>query len=204
MSDIVCVTNRKLCQEDFLERIEKIAKVNPKGIILREKDLEQTETYADLAKAVLEICNKYHTPCILHSFVEVAKKLNCNAIHLPFPLLLTLSENDRSKFKILGASCHSVEEAKEAQELGCTYIIVGHIFETDCKKGLKGRGLEFLQEVCEAVSIPVYAIGGIDVHNINEVRKIGASGACIMSGLMTCEEPSRYLTNLEEQNNDIS
>lgn len=205
MSDIICVTNRTLCKENFLERIEKIAKEHPKGIIFREKDLsEQTETYAELAKEVLAICDQYHTPCILHSFVEVAKELNCNAIHLPFPTLRRLSEKDRRYFTVLGASCHSVEEAKEAQRLGCTYIIVGHIFETDCKKGIAGRGLSFLQEVCEAVSIPVYAIGGITTKNINEVRKAGAAGACIMSGLMTCEEPDKYLAKLEEQTNDIS
>lgn len=205
MSDIICVTNRALCKEDFLERIEKIAREHPKGIILREKDLsEQTEIYAELAKEVFAICNQYHTPCILHSFVEVAKELNCSAIHLPFPTLQRLSEKDRRYFTVFGASCHSVEEAKEAQRLGCTYIIVGHIFETDCKKGIAGRGLSFLQEVCKAVSIPVYAIGGISAKNINEVRKAGAAGACIMSGFMTCEEPSRLINFLEEQTNDIS
>lgn len=214
MSDIICVTNRKLCKENFLERIEKIAKENPKGIILREKDLpeqnaipknsvlvkEETtaETYEALAKEVLAICDQYHTPCILHSFVEVAKELNCRAIHLPFPILQTLSEKDRRNFTILGASCHSVVEAKEAQRLGCTYIIAGHIFETDCKKGSKGRGLHFLQEVCESVAIPVYAIGGIHAQNINEVRNAGATGACMMSAFMTCEEPGRLLAQLEE------
>ena len=60
---------------------------------------------------------------------------------------------------------------------------------TDCKKGLEGRGLGFLRDVVEAVSIPVYAIGGITPENINDVRNIGASGACIMSSSMTCKSP---------------
>ena len=76
---------------------------------------------------------------------------------------------------------------KEAQDLGCTYITAGHIFLTDCKKGLPGRGLPFLEEICKTVRIPVYAIGGISSQNIESVRKTGAAGACIMSGFMRCK-----------------
>ena len=84
------------------------------------------------------------------------------------------------------SSAKIIEEAKEAERLGCTYITAGHIFLTDCKKGLPGRGLTFLQNICENVSIPVYAIGGISNENINDVRQTGAAGACIMSGFMKC------------------
>ncbi len=197
MSDILCVTNRKLCKEDFLIRIEKIAKENPKGILLREKDLP-VEEYKDLAKSVLEICQKYNTTCIFHSFADVAKELKHTAMHLPLPLLRILKEEDKSRFSILGASCHSVEEAEEAECLGCTYIIAGHIFETDCKKGLAGRGLDFLRNVCESVSVPVYAIGGISAQNIGRVKNVKAAGACIMSGIMTCDSPCQYLKQLDE------
>ena len=131
--------------------------------------------------------------CILHNFARTAEKLKHDAIHLPLPVLRTLCVEERKAFKVLGASCHSIEDAKEAERLGCTYITAGHIFETDCKKGLKGRGLDFLGEVCESVSIPVYAIGGIDAQNFEEIKKTGAYGACIMSGLMKSENPGQYL-----------
>lgn len=192
MSDILCVTNRMLCTEDFLTRIERIAAENPRGIILREKDMS-TGAYRALAKQVLTICERYHTPCILHGHVEVAKMLGAMAIHLPLSILRALDKEDKKCFTTLGASCHSIAEAKEAEALGCTYIIAGHIFETDCKKGLAGRGLHFLKEVCEGVSIPVYAIGGISAEHIGAVRAAGAAGACVMSGIMTCEEPEKYL-----------
>lgn len=78
-----------------------------------------------------------------------------------------------------------MEDAVEAQKLGCTYITAGHIFDTDCKKGLPGRGHEFLRNVCRAVTIPVYAIGGITPENAEEIYQDGASGACLMSSLMT-------------------
>lgn len=192
MSDVLCVTNRGLCNEDFLSRIRKIAAAHPAGIILREKDLPEEE-YTKLAEQVMGICKDYQVPCILHSFVEAAMELHASAIHLPLPILRKLTEKQKESFSIMGASCHSVEDAKEAWKLGCTYITAGHVFDTDCKKGLPGRGLEFLNEVCESVPIPVYAIGGISQEKMESVRGAGAKGACVMSGLMRCEDAEEYL-----------
>lgn len=196
MSDILCVTNRKLCREDFLTRIERIAACHPAGIILREKDL-LPEDYQELAASVIGICEQNGVKCILHSFTDVTISLQAKAIHLPLILLKEMTPEQKTQFEALGASCHSVEDALEAQALGCTYITAGHIFETDCKKGLPGRGLEFLRNVCAAVDIPVYGIGGIDSGNIAFVRDAGASGACLMSSLMVTEDVDRLLKSME-------
>lgn len=186
MSDLICITNRKLCSNNFLDQIEMIASAHPKAIVLREKDLSEKE-YEQLARQVMQICQKHGTQCILHSFSNVAIALGAEAVHMPLPLLQKMTPQEKSHFQIIGASCHSLEEAKEAQNLGCTYITAGHIFLTDCKKGLPGRGLPFLEEICKTVRIPVYAIGGISSQNMESVRKTGAAGACIMSGFMRCK-----------------
>ena len=186
MSGLICITNRKLCSNNFLDQIEMIASAHPKAIVLREKDLSEKE-YEQLARQVMQICQKHGTQCILHSFSNVAIALGAVAVHMPLPLLQKMTPQEKSHFQIIGASCHSLEEAKEAQNLGCTYITAGHIFLTDCKKGLPGRGLSFLEEICKAVRIPVYAIGGISSQNMESVRKTGAAGACIMSGFMRCK-----------------
>ena len=186
MSDIICVTNRKLCQEDFLTRIDRLAKAHPKGIILREKDLTE-DAYRKLAEEVLAVCRRYETLCILHTYYHVAAELDHTAIHLPLPVLRSMTSKEKKKFAILGASCHSAENAMEAEQLGCTYITAGHVFDTDCKRGVPGRGLAFLKEVCESVSIPVYAIGGIHNENVHLVREAGAKGVCLMSSAMTGE-----------------
>ncbi len=196
MSDIICVTNRKLCNENFLARIEKLAAAHPAGIILREKDLSEKE-YIKLAGEVIEICKGYNTPCILHTFAGAAKRLDCRSLHLPLNILAALGSEDKTGFDVLGASCHSAEDAVKAEWLGCTYITAGHIFDTDCKKDLPGRGLDFLQRICESVSIPVYAIGGISSGNIDEVRKHGAAGACVMSAAMRCDDIGKYLGELK-------
>ena len=85
-----------------------------------------------------------------------------------------------------GASCHSVEDALCAYKLGCDYVTAGHVYITDCKKGLAPRGIDFLKKMCDSVPIPVYGIGGIDLESdkIDEVKRAGAKGACIMSGYM--------------------
>lgn len=141
----------------------------------------------------------YGVPCILHSFVDAALQLQAEAIHLPMHILRGMTPEKRASFRILGASCHSAEEALEAESLGCTYITAGHVFETDCKKGLPGRGLEFLRNVCDAVQIPVYGIGGIQKENFAQVRGAGAAGACLMSSLMVCDDVSAFLNDMEEE-----
>lgn len=192
MSELICVTNRALCGEDFLTRLGRIAATHPAGIILREKDLSGPE-YRALAEQVLALCRAHGVPCILHSFPDIAAQLGAHAIHLPLPILRTMTQAQKAQFSTLGASCHSVEDAKEAHRLGCTYITAGHIFATDCKRGLPGRGLDFLRAVCESVPIPVYAIGGISAGNAAAVLQAGARGLCVMSGLMQCDDVAAYV-----------
>ena len=203
MSDILCVTNRGLCREDFLTRLERIAAAGPAGVILREKDLSP-EAYYALAERVLAVCRAHGVPCILHSFPAVARELGAEGLHLPLPLLRALSQEERHSFRVLGASCHSAAEAREAEALGCTYITAGHVFATDCKKGLPPRGLPFLREVCRAVTIPVWAIGGIAPENLSPVLATGARGGCVMSGLMACPDPAALLSAFDNAPGRVS
>ena len=107
--------------------------------------------------------------------------LSISRIHLPLSML---TKELCAEFQTVGASVHSIEEAQKAERLGASYIIAGHIFATDCKRNLAPRGLEFLNNVCRSVKIPVYAIGGITPDNLRDVLNAGAAGACVMSGLM--------------------
>ena len=134
---------------------------------------------------LLSICEKENVPCILHNFIDVAARLQVNMIHLPLHVLRE-NRHNLSGFSTIGTSVHSVEDASEAVSLGATYLSAGHIYATDCKKGLPPRGLDFLQQVCEHVKVPVYAIGGIKVseNQFQEIMAHGAKGGCIMSGMM--------------------
>jgi len=190
--DIICVTNRHLCRGDFRECFVEVARAHPRAIILREKDMSEAE-YRELAAWFLPICREEGTKLFLHYFYRVAQELKPDGLHLPLHVLEELGSVNALGVSELGASCHSVEDAIRAEKLGCSYIVAGHIYDTDCKKGLPGRGLEFLRKVTGEMTFPVYAIGGITPENIDEVRNSGAAGACIMSSAMECENVEELL-----------
>ncbi len=210
MYKILSVTNRHLCKTDFLKQIEKICILNKKiqthskmcknlnflkdiisiSIVLREKDLSE-RNYKILASKVLKICEEYNTECILHSYYNTAEELGVKKIHLPLKTLQDTPEIIH-KFDSVGVSIHSIEDAAIAHDLSASYITAGHIFDTDCKKGIPGRGLSFLRNVVKYIDMPVFAIGGISPLNIKQVIECGASGVCIMSGLMAIDNPEDF------------
>jgi thiamine-phosphate pyrophosphorylase len=169
---------------NFLTQIEYIASLHVTSIVLREKDLSE-EIYYQLAKDVIDIGKKNDTKIILHSFIDVALELGYPYIHLPLGMLSDSRNADKLKeFKLIGTSIHSLEDVAAAEKCGTDYLFAGNIYETDCKKGLAGRGLEFLQKVCNKTSLPVYAIGGINTERLDDVINAGAKGGCMMSGFM--------------------
>lgn len=182
---IIAVTNRHLAAHPLPQQVERVCRYHPKAVILREKDLPEEE-YSVLAREIMDICKAHRVPCILHTYLTTARELDCPAIHLPLPLLREHA-SDLHSFAVIGTSVHSIEDALEAGRLGATYVTAGHIYATDCKKGIPPRGTEFLREVCHTISLPAYAIGGIkpDSGQIAEVLSCGAAGGCVMSGMMT-------------------
>lgn len=185
MCNVVSVTAKPLCKDDFLQRIRKISDSEVQYIILREKYLSEQEYYS-LAKEVLSVCDK--EKLIIHNFIGTAESLGIKKIHLPFSAFKEL--NGRRNFDIVGTSVHSVDDAAFARENGADYITAGNIYETDCKKGLKGKGVNFLRNVCDSVNIPVYAIGGINADTAKELKSLNRknfAGVCVMSLLMQSE-----------------
>lgn len=180
---VIAVTNRHLCNGDFFYQIEKIVDLKVRALILREKDLSEAE-YRKMAERVLELCEKGGVPCILHTYWKAAKELDWGHIHLPLPVLEDMPEKDKQDFGCLGVSVHSLEQARRAVSLKADYLTAGHVFETDCKKGLAPRGIDFLKNICQTVQVPVYGIGGIHSGNIQQVLDAGASGVCMMSEMM--------------------
>ena len=194
------ISNRKLCENENLEKqIEKIFLAYEKKIILknfdivaltlREKDLNKNE-YLKLIEKVYPICQKYKINLILHQNYDLNldDKYNIDGIHLSYNIFKSLNENIKAelikKYKRIGVSIHSLDEAKEVESLGASYVVAGHIFETDCKKGLEPRGLKFIKDLSSALSIPIFAIGGIDEKNSLSVINNGAFSVCMMSTLM--------------------
>ena len=184
----IAVTNRHLCEGDFLERIRQIAQGDEyNAILLREKDLSHEE-YEELAGKVLKITNQEGKKCILHTDYRAALSLSHPFVHVPLSVMAQMSQKEREKLrnsvKEMSTSIHSLEQLKEAETFSMDFVIAGHIFATDYKKDLPPRGLSFLENICDNSEVPVYAIGGMTKEREPEVMRKGASGICIMSGCM--------------------
>ena len=177
-----------------MRRIQLLAQAKPYAVMLREKDLEISE-YERLALQVKEICDRYGVLLILHQYSAVAEKTEGVHLHLSMADLRAYSPRGKRRMTI-GASVHSVAETGEARELGAAYIVAGHIYATDCKKGIPPKGLAFLRQVCTAVNLPVYAIGGVAGNNVKEIMESGAKGFCVMAEAMICQDPAALVKEL--------
>jgi thiamine-phosphate pyrophosphorylase len=181
----ICVTNRLLCKNDFFEQIQNVCKQNLYALILREKDLDD-KTYEEFAVKCNDICNKNNVLFFINTKINVAKKLKIKNIQISFKDFFNNKEI-LSSFDNVAVSVHSLEEAKTVENLKIgknLFLIAGHIFETDCKKGLKPRGTDFLKEICDNVNLPVFAIGGINETTVKQLKGINIEGVCLMSELM--------------------
>ena len=195
MCKFIAITNRTLCKGDFLNQIKLLAKSSVDAIVLREKDLSEAE-YEALAQKVNAVCQEYGTECILHQNVEVAKRLGVKKIHLSLPLAQKYRK-ELEWFEKVGVSTHSLEQIRQAQECSADYVVFGHVFATDCKKGVPPRGLAKLRDVCSGAKVPVYAIGGIAPDNAAQAIAAGAAGVCIMSyGMQASEKQIRDFRKL--------
>ncbi len=183
--DYIAITNRHLARCEYFEQIKRIVSLRPYALILREKDLSDEE-YEAYARKVKRISDAYDVLFYPHSHVDLAKKIGQN-VHLPFTGFIELRKRgDLNDFRKISVACHSLDEALKAEAYGASELILGTIFETECKKGLKGRGTDFVRTVSESCNIPVYAIGGIKPENIEKVKAAGAAGGCMMSWFMHC------------------
>ena len=185
---LIAVTDSASCPRPLAEQIERLTKLTelrPQAVILRAKSLDKA-AYRTLTLQAQQSCKVAGIPLILHSDWQLARELGISKLHLPLALLRQMTACERAHFTWLSTSVHSVGETQEAQALGATVLIAGHIYTTQCKAGLAPRGLGFLQAVCSAVSLPVYAIGGIgfDAAQHAELQANGSRGACVMSAYM--------------------
>lgn len=189
------VTNRKLIQKgNIYSIVENAIYGGTDAIILREKDLPHDELLS-MAENLKKITDKGNVPLIINNNIEVAMEINAYGYHTSFQNFI----NTPRKFpRIIGVSVHNLEEAIASERFGADYLLAGHVFETDCKKGLKGKGISFIKKICDSVSIPVIAIGGINESNVDDVLNSGVYGVAVMSSIMMSEAPYITASNLKK------
>ena len=200
---VYAVTDRTWLNGSTLkQQVEQAIKGGATLIQLREKELSYT-AFLEQAIQLKKVTEKYHIPLIINDNVDVAKAVNAEGVHVgqkdmeAGAVRQKLGEN-----KIIGVSVQTVEQALLAQKQGADYLGVGAVFSTSTKLDASEVSFETLQKICDAVSIPVVAIGGINAQNIMQLKNSGINGVAVVSAIFAQKDiiqATKELTNLAKQ-----
>ena len=190
-------------EEEFLRRVEQALQGGATLLQLREKD-RTTREYIALAEKVHTVSRRYRVPLIIDDRVDVALASGEEGVHvgqtdMPVAMARKLMGND----KIVGATTKTVPQALEAWEQGADYLGVGAIYPTTTKVVTILTSTDTLREICQAVPIPVNAIGGLNKNNIDVLQGIPVAGICVVSAIMKADDPSRSAAELKARAEEL-
>lgn len=155
---------------------------------LREKEASHAQRVA-AAKALLPLCHRYGVPLIVNDDVEAALEAGADGVHVgQSDLGVTQARAILGPDKLIGTSAHNVEEARTAQAAGADYLGCGAVFGSSTKTDASTLGLEPFTRICQAVSLPVVAIGGISRENLPQLRGSGLAGVALISALFAPQD----------------
>jgi thiamine-phosphate pyrophosphorylase len=181
---LYAVTDRAWLKDQTLyQQVEAALKGGVTCVQLREKELSDEEFLAE-AIEISALCKSYGVPFFINDNVDVAIKCKADGIHVGQDDME--AGNVRALIgpdKILGVSAQTVEQAVLAEQQGADYLGVGAVFPTGSKDDAVDVPLETLKAICEAVSIPVVAIGGITLENTPELAGTGICGIAVISAI---------------------
>jgi thiazole tautomerase (transcriptional regulator TenI) len=139
---------------------------------------------------------------VMNNRLDIALLMNIPNLHLPEHGLPVKKVKEHFPHLTIGRSVHSLETAKEAERDGVDYVLYGHCFETNSKKGKIPNGIHPIIEMKKELHIPVYAIGGITIDRINALRQVKADGIAVMSGIFSAENPFASTRQFDEAINN--
>lgn len=149
----------------------------------REKELSY-KAFLELAKKIKKVTDNYQVPYVINDEVEIAKEIDADGVHI--------GQNDKNLVetrkilgpdKLIGVSVQTVFQALEAEKNGADYLGVGSVFHTSTKSDAEDVPMDTVRAICEAVSIPVVAIGGIHKNNILELKGTDVDGVAVVSAI---------------------
>lgn len=186
---LYAVTDRTwLRGRTLASQVEEALKGGATMIQLREKQLDDAE-FEKEARQILEICREYQVPLLINDNVELAKRVGADGVHVgqkdapPIEVRAFLGHNS-----IIGVTAKTVEQAQAAQATGADYLGSGAVFGTETKADAISLPLPELRAICESVSIPVVAIGGITADNIRLLSGCKMSGFAIVHGIFGADD----------------
>ncbi len=186
---LYAITNRSwLGQQTLYQQVEAALKGGVTCLQLREKDLKYQD-FLNQAKRIKPLCQQYDVPLIINDNIEVALACNADGVHIG---QTDMSAKQVRKMlgsdKIIGVSAKTVEQACRAQAEGADYLGVGAFFGTSTKDDAALIDRAVARQICQAVSLPVVAIGGITLQNIDQLSGNGIAGAAIISAIFSADD----------------
>ncbi|MCQ2589374.1 MAG: thiamine phosphate synthase [Treponema sp.] len=181
---VYAVTDRHwVGEKSLLQQTDEALEGGATFVQIREKDLNE-EDFEKEALELKALCKKYAVPFVVNDNVELAKKIDADGVHVGQSDMNAVDVRSLlGPDKILGVSAQTVEEAILAEKQGADYLGVGAVFPTGSKDDAIEVPHETLKAICEAVSIPVVAIGGISTSNVNLLKGSGICGVAVISAI---------------------
>lgn len=200
---LYAVTDRAwIGKQTLIEQVESALKGGVTCVQLREKELDEEEFLAE-AMEIAPLCKQYGVPFFINDNVDIAIKCKADGIHVGQEDMIASKVRQKvGDDMMIGVSVHSVEEAIEAVKNGADCLGVGAMFSTSTKTDIDVLPKEILRDICEAVDVPVVAIGGIGKGNLSQLAGTGVDGVALVSAIFAAddiESECRLLRQMSEE-----
>lgn len=201
---LYAVTDRAWLNGETLEsQVEKALKGGATFVQLREKELDE-EKFLEEAKKIKKLCAEYHVPFVINDNVDIALKVDADGVHVGQSDMEAGKVREKlGPDKIIGVSCKTVEQALLAKKHGADYLGVGAMYPTGTKKDATAVTPEALSAICQAVDIPVVAIGGINKDRLEPLKGTGVDGVAVVSAIFAAEDIEKATRELKEAVREI-
>lgn len=200
---LYAVTDRSWLRpgETLAEVVETLLKAGVTCVQLREKGAEDALILQE-ARELKALCHRYGVPFLVNDRPDLAQAVGADGVHVgQEDTGLTEARNLLGPNALLGGSAHTVEEALAAQAAGADYLGCGAVFGSGTKHNVSQMPLETLTAICQAVDIPVVAIGGVSLDSLPLLAGTGIAGVAVISGLFAAEDKTEaaqaFLKQLE-------
>jgi thiamine-phosphate pyrophosphorylase len=184
--NLLLITDRKNTSGRPLADIMMCAgEAGVRAVQFREKDISLREQMS-MAIEIQKITRQFDMKLFINDRVDLCMAIDADGVHLPSTgLPIAVARKMLGRKKIIGVSCHSVEDVVRAESEGADYALLGPIYDTPSKREYgKPLGIDYLKSVSESTTIPLFAVGGIKISNLKEVMNRGANGVAMISEIM--------------------
>lgn len=183
----------------LLEQVKQALKGGVTIVQFREKNPDK-EVFLWEALKIKELCKQYQVPFIINDHVELALEVGASGVHVGLEDTPVCQIRKKvPKDFIIGATAKSVEQAVEAERQGADYLGVGAIFPSPTKKDAKATSVEELGRICDAVKIPVVAIGGLTKDNLSVLEGTPISGVALISAIFGAKDIEKEVMLLKKK-----